>query len=71
MGEFINYTTIQMNNKKFKVLITTECEVELPIESSDPKIIMTAFKKLDADFQSEFTRISLREFQAKVLKEND
>ena len=32
---------------------------------------MAAFKKLDADFQSEFTRVSLKEFQAKVLKEND
>lgn len=60
-----------MENKKFKVLITTECEVELPIENSDPKIIMAAFKKLDADFQSEFTRVCLKEFQAKVLKENE
>lgn len=60
---------MMIDNKKFKVLITTECEVELSIKSSDPKIIMAAFKKLDADFQSEFTRVSLKEFQAKVLKE--
>lgn len=55
--------------KIFKVLITTECSVKMPIGSSDSKVIVAAFTKLNltTDIDGGIT-LQPNNLTAKVLK---